>query len=144
MSNYHRYKQTKLNPAVISRAQADANRLPEQFSDYMKGADTRFSEICQIYLDCLTIDDLRFLQPEDLICLVPPEQHKHKLLMTIMVRKYLFRDDDQNGELDFVEDRDSVNVKQKHKRHHHNHTNHNHTKGYCSCPSCDSSSVMSD
>lgn len=93
MSSYHRYKQRQLNPAIMNQSTADSRRLPEQFVDYMKAADTRFSEICEIYLECLTIDDIRFMEPEDFINLIPDEQFKHKLLMTIMVRKYLFRDD---------------------------------------------------
>lgn len=132
MSDFSRYKQRQLNPAVISREQVDSCRLPEQLSDYMKGADTRFNEICEIYLDGLTISDLRFLQSEDLIHLVPPEQHKHKLLMTIMVRKYLFRDDDFDGEPDIVDDLYESNDKKHSKSKRHNHKHHKHND-VCSC-----------
>jgi hypothetical protein len=107
MSNYNRYKQSNLNPAVIRGSQSDSLRLPEQFTDYMKGADTRFDEVCELYLRCLTIDDLRYLKPDDLINLIPQNQHKHKLLMTIMVRKYLYRHDDcESGIADTIDDRD--------------------------------------
>ena len=66
------------------------NNVPNQVCDYMRSVNTRFNEICDLYLKGLSIDDLRYLCPEDLINLVPPEQYSHKLLMTIMVRRYLY------------------------------------------------------
>lgn len=92
-----------MSSAILSQSTTESRRLPEQFVDYMKSADTRFSEICEIYLECLTIDDIRYMQPEDFINLVPDDQYKHKLLMTIMVRKYLFRDEDDPTRSEVVE-----------------------------------------
>ena len=66
---------------------------PYLFCDFMKKVNTRFYDVCQLYLKGLTIDDIRFLKPEDLINLVPPTQYHHKLMMTIMVRRYLYRPD---------------------------------------------------
>lgn len=153
MSNYKRYKESKLNQSVISELEAGAKELPEQLADYMKLADTRFTEICDLYLKCLTIHDLKFMQPEDLICLVPEEQYKHKLLMTVLVRKYLFRDDDMNGELDIVDDINDHNhshdhsndhcCKPKHKPQHKpkkyvKESVKEYVKESCSCASCES------
>ena len=67
---------------------------PELFCDYMKTISSRFNEICELYLSGLSIDDVCFLKSKDLINLVPDNQHKHKLLMTIMVRRYLYPKDD--------------------------------------------------
>jgi hypothetical protein len=66
--------------------------INECISDYMRKADTRFTEICELYLENMTIDDLKYCHPNDLIGLVPNEQHAHKLLMIVMIRRYLFRD----------------------------------------------------
>ena len=162
MSNYKRYKESKLNQSVVDDLKNSASDLPEQLSDYMKCADTRFTEICDLYLQCLTIHDLKFMQPEDLICLVPPEQYKHKLLMTVLVRKYLFRDDDMDGELDIVEDidnNDSIDngrekcckpkhCKPKHCKPKHFKPKHCEPKKYvkecCTCSTCSNSSVHYD
>lgn len=85
MSNYQRYKHN---------ASDNSSTLPEQFTDYMRGTDTRFCEISEIYLKDLTLCDLKYLHPKDLINIVPENQYSHKLLMSIMVRRYLFRDAD--------------------------------------------------
>jgi len=66
------------------------DHVPNQVRDYMRGVNTRFNEICDIYLTGLSIDDLKYLCPTDLIKLVPHEQYNHKLLMTIMVRRYIY------------------------------------------------------
>jgi len=66
------------------------DHIPNQVRDYMRGVNTRFNEICDVYLTGLSIDDLKFLSPEDMINLVPPEQYNHKLLMTIMTRRYIY------------------------------------------------------
>ena len=71
----------------------DYDKLPGQFCDYMKSVNTRFTDICTKYLTGLTMDDIKYLKPEDFICLVPSEKYSEKLLMTIMVRKYIFCDD---------------------------------------------------
>jgi len=55
----------------------------------MNEEHNRFSEICRIYLGVLSMDDLKYLRPYDLINLVPKEKYDHKLLMTVMVRRYL-------------------------------------------------------
>ena len=85
MTNYQRYKHN---------ASDNPDTLPEQFTDYMRGTDTRFCEISEIYLKDLTLCDLKYLHPKDLINIVPENQYNHKLLMSIMVRRYLFRDAD--------------------------------------------------
>lgn len=76
--------------SVIKADQYKAERLPCQVSDYMEQYGTRFSEICKIYLEGMTIEDIKFLKEEDLINLVPSQNIKHKLLMIILVRRYLF------------------------------------------------------
>src|ERR1043166_1872612 len=78
-------------PTVIKPFQQEIERVPERFCDYMNEENSRFNEICRIYLGALSIDDVRYLEPEDLINLVPHHQYEHKLLMTIMVRRYLYR-----------------------------------------------------
>ena len=61
-----------------------------QFSDFINMQNNRFTDICKIYLDGLNVDDIKYLKPEDFINLVPKNYHKHKLLMTIMVRRYIY------------------------------------------------------
>jgi len=70
--------------------QINLDHVPNQVRDYMRGVNTRFNEICDVYLTGLSIDDLKFLSPEDMINLVPSEQYNHKLLMTIMTRRYIY------------------------------------------------------
>lgn len=94
MSNFSAHKQRVSRPAVFKPFQQEMERVPRQFCDYMNEENSRFSEICKLYLDGLSMDDVRFLKPEDLISLVPHDHYKHKLLMTIMVRRYLYRPDD--------------------------------------------------
>jgi len=79
---------------VMKPYHQELDRVPRQFSDYMNEQCTRFSEICKIYLEGMTLDDVQYMKPEDFINLVPDEQYRHKLLMTIMVRRYLFRLDE--------------------------------------------------
>lgn len=79
----------KSRSAIINPVKHELDRVPRQFSDYMNEKSTRFSEICKLYLEGMTVDDVEFMKPEDLINIVPPEQYKHKLLMSIMVRRYL-------------------------------------------------------
>jgi len=76
---------------IIRPIQQELERAPRQFCDFMSEQTTRFNEICCMYLEGMTLDDVMFMKPEDLIELVPPEQYRHRLLMTIMVRRYLFR-----------------------------------------------------
>jgi len=66
------------------------------FCEYMKCVirDDRFNEICYLYLKGMLLDDLKYMHPEDLINIVPPTQYQHKLLMSIMVRRYLCSDDE--------------------------------------------------
>lgn len=68
----------------------NSHTVPNQVCDYMRTVNTRFNEICDLYLKGLSIDDLKYLEPHDLINLVPSEQYSHKLLMTIMVRRYVY------------------------------------------------------
>ena len=103
MSNYQRYKQTKIRSHLIPRSDADASRLLEQVADYIRQADTRFDEVARLYLEGLTISDLQFMHPEDLINVVPPDHYQHRLLMSILVRRYLFRDEDEDGVPDFAQ-----------------------------------------
>lgn len=149
MSTYHRYKQSKLRSNLIPRSDAEAARLPEQVADYISRADTRFDEVAHLYLDGMTINDLQFMQPEDLINVVPPAQYRHKLLMSILVRRYLFRDDDDDGILDITQlpsDVVSVASHDSHSQHIHQHPHaharnrrHNERSDYCKCADCVSS-----
>jgi hypothetical protein len=91
MSNFTAHKQRVVRPAVFKPFQQEIDRVPRQFCDYMNEENCRFSEICKLYLEGLSMDDVRFLKPEDLITLVPRDHYKHRLLMTIMVRRYLYR-----------------------------------------------------
>jgi hypothetical protein len=69
----------------------EIKEVPNQFCDYIASCEgNRFEEICKIYLKGLSMDDVKYLKPEDLIDIVPPEQHRHKLLMTVLVRRYIF------------------------------------------------------
>jgi hypothetical protein len=87
-------KKSKTTITTITRNECkDYDKLPGQFCDYMKSVNTRFTDICTKYLTGLTMDDIKYLKPEDFICLVPSEKYSEKLLMTIMVRKYIFCDD---------------------------------------------------
>lgn len=82
---------------VFSQAEYDAKYGCNDcnlFIDYIKCADSRFDEICDLYLNCITVEDIEYMKPEDFICLVPEEQIKHKQLMTILVRRYIFDCDD--------------------------------------------------
>lgn len=90
MSYYNRYSDQSFNkPSVISPIQHEIERVPDRFCDFMNEEHNRFSEICKIYLGVLSMDDLKYLKPHDLINLVPKEKYDHRLLMTIMVRRYL-------------------------------------------------------
>lgn len=83
---------------VYSQAEYDAKYGccdSNLFIDYVKCSDNRFHEICDLYLRCLTLEDIEFMKPEDFICLVPEEQYNHKLLMTILARRYLYNEDDE-------------------------------------------------
>jgi hypothetical protein len=69
-------------------------REDEKFVDYINRVETRFGEVCSLYLPTLTMKDIKYLQPEDLINIVPSNMFEHKLFMTILVRRYLCRPDD--------------------------------------------------
>lgn len=101
--SFNSYKHMASNPVVMKPYQHELDRVPRQFSDYMNEQCTRFSEICKIYLEGMTLDDVRFMKPKDFINLVPDDQYRHKLLMTIMVRRYLFRPDE--GETVYCRDK---------------------------------------
>lgn len=94
MSNFSTHKQQVKRPAVYKSIHQELEKAPRQFNDYINSVSGRFSEISQLYLDGLSMDDVKYLKPEDLIALVPDNQHTHKLLMTIMVRRYLYRPDE--------------------------------------------------
>jgi hypothetical protein len=93
--NKHKQSLWGNNSVIIGRNNVNVNDIPDQFSDYMKNVNTRFSEICELYLKGMSIDDVQYLIPEDLINLVPQKNYQHKLLMTIMVRRYLYYEDEK-------------------------------------------------
>lgn len=76
--------------SVIKADQYKTERVPNQIIDYLEQYGTRFNEICRTYLEGMTTDDINFLKESDLIELVPAHNYKHRLLMTILVRRYLF------------------------------------------------------
>jgi hypothetical protein len=94
--SFNNHKQNNFKTSVCKPFQQDIDRVPGQFSDYMNAKNNRFSEICQIYLEGMSLDDVAYLKPDDIINIVPANQYKHKLLMTIMVRRYLYRSDELN------------------------------------------------
>lgn len=98
--SFNAYKQRVLRPVVCRPYQHELEKPPRQFCDFMNETNNRFCEICKIYLDGMSMDDVSYLKPEDLINLVPPENYRHKLLMTIMVRRYLYRRDDLTNGFD--------------------------------------------
>lgn len=91
MSNFSAHKQQVKRPSVYKPIHQELEKAPRQFNDYMNSVSGRFSDICHLYLDGLSMDDVKYLKPDDLIAIVPEHQHNHKLLMTIMVRRYLYR-----------------------------------------------------
>ncbi|VBB18535.1 hypothetical protein YASMINEVIRUS_998 [Yasminevirus sp. GU-2018] len=95
--SFSSYKQRMARPVVMKPIQQELDRVPRQFSDFMNEQSNRFSEICKVYLEGMTVDDVRYMKPEDFINLVPVEHHRHKLLMTIMVRRYLYRPDESEA-----------------------------------------------
>ena len=85
---------------IKPQTQYEPDNNPLHFLDYVRQQNTRFCEICKIYLDGLSMDDIKYMRPDDLINLVPPEQFRHKLLMTILVRRYIFNDLDNQSDND--------------------------------------------
>lgn len=60
--------------------------------EYIKSCvkdDNRFDKIIQTYLSKLKNDDLNYLSQNDLIELVPIDKHEDRLLMTVLVKRYL-------------------------------------------------------
>lgn len=94
--SFSSFKRRSKHSAIIHPNKYDIDRVPRQFCDYMNNQCTRFDDICNLYLDGMTIDDVQYMLPEDFINLVPDEQFRHKLLMTIMVRRYLCRCDEND------------------------------------------------
>jgi len=94
--SFNAYKQRAARSMVLRPIHHELDRVPRQFSDYMNEHDkcNRFSEICRMYLEGMTLDDIQYMKPDDLINLVPHEHYRHKLLMTILVRRYLYRPDE--------------------------------------------------
>ena len=76
---------------ITKPSKIDITIMPDQFADFIAEKNNRFSEICRIYLQGLTIDDLKYMEPEDLINTVPPDHYKQRLLMSILVRRYLYK-----------------------------------------------------
>ncbi len=93
MNNVTTHNHRSNKSMVFKPYQQELDKPPRQFSDYMTEENNRFCEICKLYLDGMSLDDIKYLKPEDFINLVPPDHFKHRLLMTIMVRRYLFRHD---------------------------------------------------
>jgi hypothetical protein len=83
-------KQNIGKTSVSKPISQDVQKVPRQISDYISLKSNRFVEICTIYLDGMSMDDLPYLSPEDLIGLVPSNQYQHKLLMTILTKRYLY------------------------------------------------------
>jgi hypothetical protein len=112
--DYSANKRQFARPVIMRPIQQELEKAPRQFNDYMDAQCTRFNEICRLYLDGLTLDDVRYMKPEDLINLVPKTQYRHRLLMTIMVRRYLYRPAEcetvycRDGKSDKFENYDSV------------------------------------
>jgi hypothetical protein len=129
MSSFKTHKQRESKSCILKPYQQELDRAPRQFIDFMnEDCDTfdgnnsshernRFSEICRIYLDGLSIDDIKYLHPEDVINLVPPEQYKHKLLMSIMVRRYLYTSSEFSKHNDKNDDYDENKEYMEHKEH---------------------------
>ena len=89
--SYNSFKRRScFDTAIIHPNRCEIERVPRQFCDFMAEQCTRFDEICCIYLEGMTLDDVQFMRPKDFINLVPDVQYRHKLLMTIMVRRYIF------------------------------------------------------
>ena len=78
----------KTNSCVKSQ---EIIKTPSALSEYLAQENNRFTEL-SMYVDGISIDDLQYLKPKDLINLVPKEKHKHKLLMSVLVRRYLYRE----------------------------------------------------
>lgn len=82
---------SKRKSHIVSHNTHESNKVPNQLSEYLAKENNRFCELC-MYFDGLCMDDIKFLKPRDLINLVPYESYRHRLLMTILVRRYLFRE----------------------------------------------------
>lgn len=130
--SFRSYKQMTNDPLVLKPYQHELDRVPRQFSDYMNEQCTRFSEICKIYLEGMTLDDVCYMKPDDFINLVPREQYRHKLLMMIMVRRYLFRPHEsetiycRDKNCDMYDDSTSSSYYDSHKNDSHKHDSHKH------------------
>jgi len=83
----------KHKSSIKSRSDHEILIPPGALSEYLAQENNRFVELC-IYFDGLCIDDIKYLKPHDLINLVPFERYRHRLLMTVLVRRYLFRECD--------------------------------------------------
>ena len=76
---------------IIDRQSQYVDNVPNQLCEFIEIENNRFSEICKLYLQGLSIDDIAYLEPQDLINIVPESQYRHKLLMTILVRRYIYK-----------------------------------------------------
>ena len=122
------------NCGVYRPYQHELGKVPGQFNDYINGVSNRFCEICNLYLDGLSMDDICYLRPEDLIDLIPRDQHRHRLLMTIMVRRYLYRLDPKDtvhcpslpSDCYDSKSSDSCESNKKHRKHNDNHNDNHH------------------
>lgn len=85
----HKPSHTRTN--IINRQSQYVDFVPNQLCEFIELEHNRFSEICKLYLQGLSIDDIAYLEPQDLINIVPESQYKHKLLMTILVRRYIYK-----------------------------------------------------
>lgn len=105
------FKSRPLRSTINKPHHYEIKEVPNQLCDYITSCNgNRFDEICSIYLKGLSMDDVKYLKPEDLIDIVPPEQHKHKLLMTILVRRYIFNDKCDTYDSDFELESYSSNI----------------------------------
>jgi len=88
---------SKHKSCVKSYSSHETVKPPNPLSEYLAQENNRFAEL-YIYFDGLCIDDVKYLKPHDLISIVPYDRYRHRLLMTIFVRRYLFRECDVSSD----------------------------------------------
>lgn len=107
MSSFSLHKNQHTKSMVSKPYQQEINKPPRQFCDYMNGVDNRFSDISRLYLDGMSMDDVKYLRADDFISLVPDDQYRHKMLMTIMVRRYLYKHEEPCSNSNFCTKNDN-------------------------------------
>jgi hypothetical protein len=95
---FDKYGSASLSQTAIGKQfHLEMEKAPRQLSCYVKEINSRFGEICDLYLDGISLDDMPYLKPEDLIDLVPKRHTKHRCHMLVLVRRYLFPNNDNFG-----------------------------------------------